>query len=139
MEKKKVYHISEHQASILINEELSNPDLLEFVGGENQMGRIAHPHPISTGKFSDDGSGGVGVAPNKAEKPVVDLKSLPKPQEIKDAWGLLRRARELLELGGPKLQDEALKARVFKMAAEIQKLVMNVNADMNVNETDLTS
>lgn len=138
MEKKKVYHINEHQASILINEELSNPDLLEFTGGQNQMGRAAYPHPVSTGKFNEEGSGSVGVAPNKAEKPEVDLKALPKPQEIKDAWGLLRRASSLLLTGAPKLQDESLKKRVVKMADEINKLVFSVNADMNVNETDLT-
>ena len=139
MKQKKVYHINEHQASLLINEELNNPDILEFVGGQSQMSRSAYPHPISTGKFNDEGNGGVGVAPNKMDKPEVDLKVLPKPQEIKDAWGLLRRASALLQSGAPKLQDDSLKKRVEKMAAEINKLVFSVNADMNVNETDLTA
>lgn len=137
--KKKIYHINEHQATIIIKEELNNPDLLEFVGGQSQLGRSAYPHPISTGKFSDEGNGGVGVSPSKGEQPEVDLKSLPKPQEIKDAWGLLRRSSALLLQGAPKLQDESLKKRVVKMADEINKLVFSVNADMNVNETDLTS
>jgi len=137
MEKKKVYHINEHQASILINEELNNPDLVSMAGSSSM--HAAYPHPISTGKFQEEGSGGVGVAPNKAEQPEVDLKVLPKPQEIKDAWGLLRRASALLLQGAPKLQDESLKKRVVKMADEINKLVFSVNADMNVNETDLTA
>jgi hypothetical protein len=137
MEKKKIYHISEHQASVLINEQMSDPELMKMVG--EKTNRTAYPQPISTGKFDGEGNGGVGVAPNKEEKPEVDLKNLPKPQEIKDAWGLLRRASALLVQGAPKLSDEALAKRVQKMAHQINDLVMSVNADMNVNETDLTA
>lgn len=137
MGNKKIYNISERQASILINEQLSDPSLMKMVGEKTQRG--AYPHPVSTGKFSEDGNGGVGVSPAKEEKPEVDLKSLPKPQEIKDAWSLLRRASSLLVQGAPKLQDETLAKRVQKMAQEINSLIMSANADMNVNETDLTS
>ena len=132
MEKKKVFCISEHQASVLIKEELSNPELTSMIGE-----RIAaHPQPISTGKFNEEGLNNVSP---KEEKPAVDLKSLPKPQEIKDAWALLRRASSLLIQGAPKLQDESLGKRVQKMASQINDLVMNVNADLNVNEVDLTA
>jgi len=133
MEHKKVYTINEHQASILIKEELSNPELTGMIGNRTS----AHPHPISTGKFNE-GEGLNSVSP-KEEQPEVDLKSLPKPQEIKDAWALLRRASALLVQGAPKLQDEGLGKRVQKMASQINDLVMNVNADLNVNEIDLTS
>jgi len=133
MEKKIIYCINEHQASLLIKEELSNPELTSMIGDRTS----AHPHPISTGKFDED-QGLNNVSP-KEEKPDVDLKSLPKPQEIKDAWALLRRASSLLVQGAPKLQDEGLGKRVQKMASQINDLVMNVNADLNVNEIDLTS
>lgn len=139
MEKKKVYHITEHQASILINEEMQNPDLMKMVGDKHS----AHPYPISTGKFDVEGensSVGVGVGANKGnEKPEVDLKAIPKPTEIKEAWKLLRQASSLLVQGAPKLQEENLSKNIQKLAKDINDLIMKANAELNVNETDLTS
>lgn len=137
MAKKKIYYINEHHAEALIKEQISDMELNDFTGG-GATHRSAYPTPRSTGKFSEESQGGVGVSPNKEEKPEVDLKSLPKPAEIKQAWSLLRRASDLLVQGAPKLQDETMRKRIIKMAQEINNLVMTVNADINVNETDLS-
>lgn len=133
MAKKNIYYINEHQAAILIKEELNNPDLQKMAGDHHS----AYPHPISTGKFNDPTKGvGVGL---KDKEPEIDLKTLPKPVEIKEAWGLLHRAAALLVQGAPKLQDDTMKKRILKMAQEVNTLLFSVNADINVNETDLTT
>ena len=134
MEKKKIYYINEQQASVLIKEELSNPDLMQLVGEKH----AAFPHPVSTGKFDDKGSSSVGVSP-KDEKPAVDLKSLPKPVEIKQAWRMLQKASDLLLSGAPKLQNEELAKEIKKMSTKINDIVMEINGKINVNEIDLTT
>ena len=131
----KKYYINERQASKIITEALADPQLLNMVGEKQH--RSAYPHPISTGKFDEDGGVGVGVG-TKMEEPAPDLKSLPKPAEIKEAWTLLRRASELLVQGAPKLQEESLTKEIQKMAQEINKLIMDTNAKLNVNEMDLS-
>lgn len=132
----KKYYINEHQASKIISETLADENLLNMVGRKSD--RNAYPHPITTGKFSEEGRGGVGVG-TQAEEPQPDLKSLPKPAEIKQAWALLKKASELLVVGAPKLQEENLTKEILKMAQGINKLVMDTNAKLNVNEMDLTT
>ena len=133
--KKQIVYITEQQASKIVTEALADPELMNMVG--DRTNRSAHPYPISTGKFDEEGQVGVGVG-TKTEAPAPDLKSLPKPAEIKEAWSLLRRASELLVQGAPKLQDESLSKEIQKMAQDINKLIMDTNAKLNVNEMDLS-
>lgn len=127
---KKIYHITPQQTKSIISESLSDPELMKMVGQKND--RNAYPEPVSAG-LSDEV--GVGI---KEEKPEPDLKSLPKPPEIKEAWKLLRQASSLLVQGAPKLQDETLTKEVQKLAHDINGLIMGTNAKLNVNETDLS-
>ena len=132
---KKIYHISEQQAAVLIQEQMTSEELLSMVG--NKGNRSAYPHPVRTMETGGE-EGGVGVG-TKAEKPEVDLKNEPKPQELKDAWKLLNRASELLKQSAAKFRNEEMRKRIIKLNADINSLVMNANAEMNISETDLTT
>lgn len=132
--KKKTYYITEQQASVLITEQIADPGIMDMVGQKTD--RSAHPHPISTGKFDEDT---VGVGTKKAEEPKPDLRALPKSPEIKEAYAHLQKAASLILNGAPKLNEETLRSRIEKLHAEINKIMMKINGEINVNEVDLAS
>jgi hypothetical protein len=134
MEKKKTYFISEQQAKVLISEQLSDPNLMKMVGEKSD--RTAYPRPIRTGEVDDKSSVGVGT---KNGEPKPDLRALPKSPEIKEAYTYLEKAAALVLSGAPKLNDEELRKRISKLHAEINKIMMQLNAEINVNEVDLSN
>jgi hypothetical protein len=134
MEKKKTYFISEEQAKVLISEQLSDPNLMKMVGEKSD--RAAFPQPVRTGVVGDDMKSTVGVG-TKDQEPKPDLRALPKSPEIKQAYYHLGQAAKLVLNGAPKLNDDALRDRIKKLHSEINKIMMTLNAEINVNEVDL--
>lgn len=133
MEKKKIYHITESQAAILIQEQMADPNLTGMLGAESN--RLAHNTPINTGKFDDK----VGVGAQQKDEPKKDLRQLPKSFEIQKAYAYLQKAANLILNGAPKLTEESLRSRIEKLHAEINKIMMKINGEINVNEIDLTT
>jgi hypothetical protein len=131
---KKIYHITEQQARILINESLASPELMELVGGNKDPNiQKAYPEPISTVPKE------VGVGTQQSDEPKPDLRGLPKSPEVKKAYAHLEEAARLLLVGAPKLNEENLTKEIGNLHKKINAIMMEINTKINVNEIDLTN